>query len=39
VQQDSDFLRARAVVLLHWSCFVRQIRETDDRNANAGAAH
>lgn len=41
VRQDGNFLRTHlwsAVVLFHWSCFVRQMRESDQRTAVAGAA-
>jgi hypothetical protein len=34
VRQSSDFLRAHlwgVVVLFHWSCFVMQMRETEER--------
>ena len=34
----SDFLRAQrwgTVVLLHWACFIQQMRESDQPNANA----
>jgi hypothetical protein len=40
VRQHSDFLRAHlwgAVLLFHWSCFLREMRESDQRNA--GMAH
>ncbi len=38
VRQHSDFLRARlrgAVVLFHWSCFIREIRAGGQCNAPA----
>jgi hypothetical protein len=40
VRRGSDFLRAQrwgAVVLLHWECFIQQMRESDQGNANASA--
>jgi hypothetical protein len=36
VRQQSDFLRAQllgAAVLFHWSCFIREMRAGDQRNA------
>ena len=38
VRRGSDFLRAQRwgmVVLLHWACFIQQMRESDQPNANA----
>lgn len=41
VRRGSDFLRAQrwgTVVLLHWECFIQQMHESDQRNANASAS-
>jgi hypothetical protein len=41
VRRGSDFLRAErwgTVVLLHWACFIQQMRESDQHNANASAS-
>jgi hypothetical protein len=41
VRRGSDFLRAQrwsTVVLLHWNCFIQQMRESDQRNANVSAS-
>ena len=41
VRRGSDFLRAQrwgTVVLLHWACFIQQMRESDQRNANPSAS-
>ena len=40
VRRGSDFLRAQrwgTVVLLHWACFIQQMRESDLPNANTNA--
>lgn len=41
VRQHSDYLRAQwrgACILFHWACFIQQMRESDQRNADASAS-
>jgi hypothetical protein len=38
VRQHGDFLRAQlrgTAVLFHWCCFIRQMRASDQRNAQS----
>jgi len=40
VRRGSDFLRAQrwgTVVLLHWACFIQQMRESDRHDTDASA--
>jgi hypothetical protein len=41
VRRGSDFLRAQRwgmVVLLHWECFIQQMRESEQPDANTNAS-
>ena len=41
VRRGSDFLRAQrwgTVVLLHWQCFIQQMRESDRQDAVVSAS-
>ena len=41
VRRGSDFLRAQrwgTVVLLHWECFIQQMRESAQPNANVSTS-
>jgi hypothetical protein len=41
VRRDSDFMRAHlwgAVVLFHWACFIRQMRESGIARGEPAAA-